>query len=252
MYIRFFYFLFFIFLSGCQENSPKINNGGVILTFDDFYTENWLKADSELSKFQWKATFGLWTNKLSPNDWNNIKQLSLNGHEIANHSYNHTPAYSYDNQISDYYLENEIYPANDLFKSYNIKAKVFFYPSGRNSIETDSNLLTFFDYLRDVADFNTTNIKENKYYKQNDKVIIAYGIDTNRKITDNELISVLNFCKENNKIIAFYSHNVCFDSEDCINKDGGVTSLDRLKVISNYIKENNMKFYRFKDLYKEN
>ena len=82
----------------CEKDSLEFASeiAGVVITFDDDFDDEWLMADSMLSKYDWKATFNVaYIDKFSETRIENLKYLETKGHEIGGHSITHPNALIY-------------------------------------------------------------------------------------------------------------------------------------------------------------
>lgn len=136
-----------------EKGNTAMYSGGVVITLDDQHIDEWVKADSSLSFYNWKATFCIsGFNKLSEKNINILLDFQAKGHEIANHSLNHADALKYsDDQSLQEYIDNEVLPATQMMRSAGFEIHSFAYPYGSRSQETDSTLLPHFTTLRALA-----------------------------------------------------------------------------------------------------
>ena len=70
--------------------------GAIVLTFDDRHIDEWYKADSIFSIYNWKATFCVSAyGTLTENQKLKLLSLQNNGNEIALHGTHHYNALEY-------------------------------------------------------------------------------------------------------------------------------------------------------------
>lgn len=108
------------FFYSCSSSKSKTTNSkaGVVITFDDYFVNEWKEADVQLAKYNWKATFCVSNfEKLSVSDISNLKELQTKGHEIAGHGFRHLNAKEFTKKNNkQHYLIVEIFPLIEAFK----------------------------------------------------------------------------------------------------------------------------------------
>jgi peptidoglycan/xylan/chitin deacetylase (PgdA/CDA1 family) len=229
-------------LVSCKKKS------GVVITFDDRYVDEWVWADSELSKYDWKATFSLTKiGQLNKRDISNIRMLQDKGHEIAGHGYKHVRAKNYvDRNGIETYMNNEILPMISHFKKDNLDLNSYVYPFGSRDSLIDVELLKYFDYLRGgfVEPENDSLHNYNCFY--NDSSLL-FGIGIDFCSTDNDkrnlIDKLLNYCLENEKVLILYGHKPV--KKYASNYE---VEIQTLKKICSFVEDNNMTFYTISDL----
>jgi peptidoglycan/xylan/chitin deacetylase (PgdA/CDA1 family) len=215
------------------------SNGGVVITFDDRYVDQWFNVHNILKKYSWRATFFV-THYDMLNDEQVKKLVYLQdcGHEIGGHGLNHLDAVSYiDTHDANQYLTNEIYPMKELMANDGFYIKSFAYPYGKRNVQTDNILSDEFTVLRGTTYGNLEPVLH-KCYFDNKNIIYGLGIDSSYGLDISYVLDLLGYARDNNKVIIFYSHNpvgiVTGDYQ---------TAYERLMVICEFVNTNNMKFY---------
>lgn len=118
---------FFFYSCSSSKTSTTNSKAGVVITFDDYFVNEWKEADVQLAKYNWKATFCVSNfEKLSATDISNLKELQSKGHEIAGHGFRHLNAKEFTKKNNkQQYLIVEIFPLIEAFKKEGIEIKSF-------------------------------------------------------------------------------------------------------------------------------
>src|SRR5450631_505386 len=92
------------------DKPGKMNEAGVVLTFDDDYIDNWYKYLPVLDSMNVKATFYVCLyHKLTPDEVHKLKIIEAHGNEIAFHTANHLNTLQYMKEHGyDQFLNLEI------------------------------------------------------------------------------------------------------------------------------------------------
>lgn len=219
---------------------------GVVITFDDDYVDEWFVVNTILQPYDWKATFFVTKfNQLSTDKIQKLKDLKSNGHEIAAHGLNHVNAPTFiASNGSTAYLEQEIFPMVSLMNANGLTSTSFAYPYGARNTISDPILLNEFQIIRGTTYGQLYPASHNCYYNNN-RLVFGLGIDSSYPhFSISYFISLLEYAKENNKIVLFYSHKPVQSSQADYQ-----TEYKTLIEICKYIKNNNMKFYKISELY---
>lgn len=240
-----------LILFSCSENDDipiKQTNlhSGVVITFDDDYIDEWFDVNTILKPYDWKATFFVTRfNQLSTNKIQELKDLKSEGHEIGGHGLNHlnAPTFISANGTSEY-LNQEIFPMLNLMANNDLFTTSFAYPFGSRNSTTDNLLLNEFKIIRGTTYGNSNPASQNCYYN-NDRLVLGLGIDNNYShFNISYFISLLEYAKNNNKIVVFYAHKPVLSSQNNYE-----TEYQTLMEICSYVQKNNMKFYKISELY---
>lgn len=249
--------LVFLFLIGCnnqsKQNNSQTNNfqPGYVLTFDDDYVVEWQNITKLFEEYDATATFFVSNfQKLDSNQIQILQELQKEGYEIGFHSSTHKDALLFlDNHTMEEYLNQEILSSLKLMKENKLNPITFAYPYGSNDEETDNELLKYFVMLRDVYEaqkhfylFNDLD-DEDFYFSGYERVISGLCIDSNFKISIEDVKQCFNNCLNENKIIVFYAHRPV------------ITNAGDYEINTNYLKsalklakKMKLKSYRFEDL----
>ena len=101
--------------------------GGVVLTFDDDYVEDWKIADTKLRDYSWKATFCICRIGIMNRDRiQTLQDFQNYGHEIAGHGANHVNTLDYiaANGFQKFY-DDEVTPMMDKMKDNGLNVTSF-------------------------------------------------------------------------------------------------------------------------------
>lgn len=213
-YLLIFSCVFILFL-GCKYPQKK---GGIIISFDDNYIDEWFSCKEVFKKYNIRATFFIAHSHLL--DTINIQKLKIlekEGHEIGCHGYRHLNCMDYADSI-DIYMEQEIKPAVNQLKKHGFQVCSFAYPFGTSTDYIDSILLTYFSFIR-KATYNINDTTIDTYdavFVSNNKTRIcnAMGIDYNYCITLENLETALQRAVKNNEILILYAHQINNSKED--------------------------------------
>lgn len=235
----------------CNDNDDNsyqhINlQSGVVISFDDDFVDEWYEVNNILQPYDWKATFFVTRfNQLSLAKIQKLKDLKSYGHEIGAHGLNHVDALTFisANGASEY-LNQEISPMLDLMNSNDLSPTSFAYPYGARNSTTDNLLFNEFQIIRGTTYGNSNPALQNCYYNNN-RLVYGLGIDKNyAHFSIPYFLSLLEYAKNNNKIVIFYAHKPVLNFQNNYE-----TEYQTLIEICNYVKNNNMKFYKMSELY---
>ena len=247
----FFSIVFILILFSCNHEEDTIKGkkiefrGGVVLTFDDDYVDDWNKANSILAQYNWKATFFVTHfDKLKPQEIQELKNLQNKGNEIAAHGLNHqhTVLFVKENG-ADSFIKQEINPMLTLMKNDGFNVTNFSYPYGNRTEETDKLLFQHFNFLRGTTYGSEAPNLQNCYYNKS-KLIYGLGLDNSYPhFSVPYFLALLQYAKEQNKIVIFYAHKTVPKASKNYE-----TEFSTLTEICKFVKNNNMKFYTVSDL----
>jgi len=237
---------FFFYSCSNHKNTTANSRAGVVITFDDYFVNEWIEADKLLSKYNWKATFCVSNfDQLSSADISNLKQLQKNNHEIAGHGFFHLNAKEFTKKHGKQkYLETEIFPLIEAFKKNEIVLETFAYPFGAKNQTLDFELKKHFKIIRGTSKGNK-KITDNSNFYNGTRTLNGIGIDSNYEHFNlSYLNKVLKYAKKHNKIVIFYAHKPVKSATNEFEVE-----FQTLNLICNYVVNNNLKFYTMKELY---
>jgi hypothetical protein len=220
-------------------------HGGVVLSFDDAYVDEWYEADQLLKPYGWKATFCVCRiDSIGAPQMQKLYDLQKEGHDVAGHGYHHFNAVKYvaANGIPSY-LKEEIDPMVASMKKRKFNSTSFAYPYGERSAELDSALTPKFDIIRGRAFCGDAPEKEGCYFRGS-KFMYAFDIDNSHvHFSIPYLLELLDDAKRTNKILILCSHRPVKNITDNYQ-----TKFETLEFVCKYMKINHMKFYTLSDL----
>lgn len=256
--------------------------GGVVLTFDDWFVDQW--HDFFIKDMQAnhpdvpvRATFfvshwltdvkGVRQRRVGNNShYVKLKQLQDAGHEIAAHGLNHIGVdeapYRFQPHMAQQYYLDEVAPAlaamaegdPDVVGDYGFVPKSFAYPYGARTaaydkVLKDNGLL----YLR-----GTSEIIPSLPMRANDAIfhrvtdvrsfLVGDGIDRYYQNSVPEVVDALRRAKDNNEVVTLYAHRILPDGSAPHNF--GIYASD-LKAIILAAHNLGLRFYRFSESYQE-
>ena len=183
--------------------------GALVLTFDDFGGENWVKADAVFKKYDAHATF-LVSGDITPEKATVMKKLQDAGHSVGLHTVKHRNAAPLPANIANYdeYFIKQVKPQLDACKKYGLRVRSFAYPNNRRSEESDKMLFAHFDYLRAGWGKAKQPIYTPLAALPDKMVLGGGGIGEYYKTDLNELKKLLDKAAETDSMIVFFSHNI--------------------------------------------
>ena len=238
------------FIVNC-ENTREYEEekyGGVVFTFDDADVNAWWNLHNILKNKNWRATFFVsGYDKLNSNQIDLLKKLNKYGHEIGGHSINHFNAREYvqGNGISAY-LETEILPMINLMEADGFQLTSFAYPYGARTAQIDQALLPYFEILRGTFNAAREPHLQLCYFNEN-SFVFGLGIDMNWSWDIEYIYSLLDYAKDEDKIVIFYAHN----PHKIVTGNYQIT-FQRMIDLCNYVNQNKIKFYTISELLKMN
>jgi len=236
---------FFFYSCSPNKNFTKPYQPGVVITFDDYYINEWCAADAKLSSYKWKATFFVSNLPLlKKSDYDNLRKLKKNGHEIGGHGYNHLNAKEYTKTNGkSKYITLEITPLIETLKNEGLPISSFAYPFGANNQTLNFELKKYFKIIRSTS-VGKPKIEENSNFYNGTFHQKGIGIDGNYKhFTLDYIKEVLAYARRNNKIVILYAHKPVQKSTSTYEVE-----LKTLEMICQFVVSNQMKFYTLQEL----
>lgn len=233
------------FFYSCSSSKNTNSKAGVVITFDDYFVNEWKEADAQLTKYKWKATFCVSNfKKLTTTDISNLKVLQNKGHEIAGHGFRHLNAKEFAKKNNkQQYLKVEIFPLIEAFKKEGIEIKSFAYPFGTKTQTLDFELKKHFEIIRGTVK-GGKKVADNSNFYNGTRLANGIGIDSNYEhFSLNYITKVLNYAKKHNKIVVFYGHKPV----EKATKEYEV-EMKTLEIICQFVVSNQMKFYTLHEL----
>ncbi len=238
--------------AGLKETRSSPNKGGVAITFDDAYIDEWCSILDLLDKYDAKVTFFVthW-DKLDGEQIRKLKVLQNAGHEIGCHGLTHKTINDYESSANGLrkYVNEEIIPAIRIMDDYGFPALSFAYAKGGRGelpIMADQFLLIRFHYIRTTYGMAASKIPHDDllYYKcgSNIRVLRSLKIDGDSLSGLEGIRAGLRRAAERDEIMVFYAHMPS-------NEPGrNNISFARLEAILKAASELGLNFYRVRDL----
>lgn len=227
-------------LNGCTKykKDGQLHQAGVALTFDDDRVDNWFKYLPYLDSANVKATFYVCKyNRFTDNQKKKLAIIQSHGHEIAFHSTNHYNmldyVYRYNHTI-DELLVNEIESGLKMMNKDGFYPTTFAYPYGAHNGMYDKKLMKYFKSVRALN--GTTDFSKSLAPTENNQLLFGLGIDKSSKRTDEVVLQVIKSASENNTCAVFVAHDINTSLKLSV-------TLDRLKLIVNYVKQLGLQYY---------
>ena len=226
----------------------KDGPGAIVLTFDDKYINNWYKADSILSQYNWKATFCVTKYAtLTEDEKQKLLSLQRKGHEIASHGAEHLNALEYlSNHSINEYIDEEILPSINKMRNDSLIITSFAYPGGVRSVELDLALYEYFSVLRGTMYDRSNLINQSCFliYGSDEVLVKGLGIDSHYEhFNIDHIMDLVKYAEEEKIALILYGHNI---------SDNGstdyVTTYETIERICTYASNNNLEFLTLNDL----
>ena len=224
---------------------------GVVLTFDDHFIEEWLRADRLFRRFNARVTFFICEfDRLSPRQIGGLQQLKSAGHAIGCHGLHHLDAVEFLRQNSeDEYVETEILPALRAMEQAGLPPSSFAYPMSSNNAHTDRLLRTHFRHLRSGAFLNEEQrlCDVDRIFTHIDQLpqtdcLYGKSIDAGADFSLHAIRDAFTTARRNAQVITFYSHNIAQDDPG-----NHIRPVD-LESVLTLVREHGLTFYTFDDL----
>lgn len=221
--------------------------GGIAITFDDAYVDEWYSMKHLFDTYKAKVTFFVSNfDLLSKEAVEKLKSLRDDGHEIGFHGLRHLNASKFveDHSIEDY-MALEILPGVAAMTGHGFSPLNFSYPYGAHTSHIDAALLKQFKHVRGTS-FTNSKIRmpalRNIYCKYNYGVIYGAGIDNIYQNSIEEIRNGLRRAMENKEALIIYAHKPATGGGDyCV-------APEKIEAVLKYASEIGARFYRIDDL----
>lgn len=228
----------------------QAQHGGVVISLDDHFVNEWLKADSIFYKeYNWRVTFFVSAfGKIKPELQQKLLGLQSEGHEIGYHGTSHLNATEYlkTHTLGQYLTDDftQLQPMRDM----GFKVTSFAYPNGTRTMQTDSGILVKgFTMMRGVTNKDKA-AKDMGCYYNNNPLIDGMGMEIHYPyFSPAYMTELLKYAHDHNKILCVYSHKPVPVADPKQHEVDYAT----LRLICEYVKHNNMKFYTMNQLPKQ-
>lgn len=256
-----FYFLAALtwLCAACGSREAPPGRGGVAISFDDRFIEDWYRLRPVFNEFGAKVTFYINGDTLTLDEAEMLRQLERDGHEIGFHGTIHGDA----KQLLELYgvegyWSMEIEPGLSYFRRLGFNPTSYAHPGGTSAGRTDSALLANgFVTLRDVS-------KAERYFRgvrlyhlppswmphiyygfDNRKSLFALEIDRGTVLSVAEMRKALEKAKKEGKVLMLFGHQPLPD-----NPPPGLYGFDKTFLI-NILEESRrlgLRFYTMSEL----
>ncbi|MFQ6610894.1 MAG: polysaccharide deacetylase family protein [Fidelibacterota bacterium] len=196
--------------------NPSIEyDPGFCLSFDDDSFQAWQHLRPLLDKYNIKVTFFVTLQPdLTPKTQQTLKILSTDGHEIGIHGKSHLdPIEKLRHTPVINYIKDEYFYVRYEIEKLNIPVFSAAYVEGIRNKMMDREMKKYFRNIRSVSEsqrhqpVTDLSIIDEIFFHQSDQVLQPLCIDEIQNIQLEDIISLLNRVKEEQKIIMFYAHN---------------------------------------------
>ncbi len=207
-------------LMSCTPEGNDTPEGGIALSFDDRFIEDWYRLRPLLQEFDARVTFYITADTLTGEELRQLRELEADGHEIGFHGTVHGNARQMVRTIGvEGYLKTEIEPGMDYLRRQGFAPASYAHPGGNNTAKSDSALLAYgFVNLRDVA-------KAERYYKgvrlyhvppaymahiyyrfNNRRKLQALQIDRETRLKTEEMKEALEKARNDRSVLMLFGH----------------------------------------------
>lgn len=212
---------------GSSANAPA-DSGGVAISFDDRFIDDWYRLRPLFDEFGAKVTFYITGDTLTDDELTKLRALQQDGHEIGFHGTIHGDARQMlEHHGPEGYLSLEILPGLDYLRRQGFEPVSYAHPGGTSTRRTDSVLIANgFVNLREVS-------KAERYYKgirlyhlrpswmphiyydfDGRKSLFALQIDRETTLSVKEMRKALEKAKSGNSVLMLFGHQPLPENPD--------------------------------------
>ncbi len=214
--------------------------GGIVLTFDDNYIDDWYKYLPILDSFGAKATFYVsHYPMLTPQQKTRLKIIQQHGHEIGFHTTRHANLVNMlKNKTLQEVMHKEVREGLDSMRKDGIFPKNFAYPFGQHNEVLDGAMLSLF---RSIRLLNGTNDYSKSVCRDKGKTCFrSLNIDEAGLSKDN-ITRMLESAKDHSNAVVFLAHKINSSPNLCISENRLIYILSRAKQLG-------LRFYKVEEL----
>jgi peptidoglycan/xylan/chitin deacetylase (PgdA/CDA1 family) len=197
----------------CNKNEITVSSngntrGGLALTFDDNYIDNWYPNLNLFDSLGVKATFYISNyNKLKAAQKIKLQAIKDHGHEIAFHSTNHINFLKgVDSMSIEKLIKVEVDRGLRLLNNDGLFPTTFAYPYGKHNDLLDQLLEKRFKSVRALN--GTQDLSRSLVPLNNNKLLFGLGIDEPSNRTLNKIEDLLYLAQQTNRCAVLLVHNV--------------------------------------------
>lgn len=238
--------LLFLNFSCNKTNVTSGSNvrGGIALTFDDNFVDNWYSYLNLLDSMGVRATFYISNyNRFTPQQKQKLREIQNHGHEIAFHSTNHVNFLKYaDTCGCKKLLKEEVTYGLRLMNKDAFYPTTFAYPYGSHNDQLDKLILKNFNSVRALN--GTQDLSRSLSPLQNNKLIFGLGIDESSNRSLSKIEGLLYLAQQRDRCAVLLVHN--------IERPGTKLQIPlwKLKEILSTIKQLSLKYYTISEISK--
>ena len=190
------------------DAAAVVTRGGIALTFDDSYVDNWHPYLSLLDSFGVKATFYISNyNKFTAAQKHKLHDIQNHGHEIAFHSTNHVNFVKYlKSSGCEKLLQNEVFYGLRLMNNDQFYPTTFAYPYGSHNDILDKIMLKHFKSVRALN--GTHDLSRSLVPFHNNELICGMGIDESSDRSLAKIKGLLYLAQQSNHCAVLLVHNI--------------------------------------------
>ena len=192
-----------------MDITPSVTQrGGLALTFDDHYIDNWFPYMDLLDSMGVKATFYISNyNKFTAAQKAKLHKLQEHGHEIAFHSTTHANFLKESNSGGcDKLIKEEVIAGLELMNKDGFYPTTFAYPFGKHSEVLDKLLYKYFKSVRALN--GTQDLTRSLASLENNKLLYGLGIDETSKRSMDKIKGLLFLAQQTNHCAVLLVHNI--------------------------------------------
>jgi len=213
--------LILISFNGCRQKSDPIHKGGLAISFDDHFIDEWYQLRPLFRKYDAKVTFFITCgDSLTNDEISKLKDLRSDGHEIGFHGTLHgVSTMMIENLGPQKYKEAELSPGMKFMKKAGFNPTSYAHPGGNRNKQVDSVLFANgFKILRDVAIANrkyqgvplysvAPRVMDWIYYPfRKEKNVDALLIDTDAGLTEEQMQDAVKRASDTGTALMLFGH----------------------------------------------
>lgn len=248
----------FLFWS-CAKKGSAANEGGIAISFDDHFINEWHALRPLFQQYGAKVTFFVTcSDSLTTDEVNKLKELESDGHEIGFHGTIHGKSTELIASGADNYVKTELEPGMKWMLKAGFRPTSYAHPGGNHNDQVDSVLLSNgFKILRDVAISRRVlfgipiytlapRLMNWIFYPfDQDRIVDALLIDQDSGVTDDEISDAIQKAKQTRTALMVFGHKPLYAPP--VNGEYGFY-VSFLETILRESKEQNLKFYTMTEL----
>lgn len=251
-------------LSGCitscsNHSSGRFEGGGIAISFDDRFIDEWYELRPLFQKYGAKVTFFITCHdSLTSDEIHKLKMLESDGHEIGFHGTIHGKSTELIKMGEQSYEDIELKPGLESLKSAGFHPTSYAHPGGNHNDQVDEVLLkNGFTILRDVAVsrrvlygiplYTIAPKRMNWIYygNQDESIVDALLIDYGSGTTAKNVYEAIQRAKNTGTVLMLFGHKPL--ASEPSNGEYGF-SIHLLEEILQEAHRENLQFFRMNEL----